>query len=301
MTTRRKKLSFVFAGLLIVTLLAAVVGCQQATPTAEPAEEPTEAPAEEPTEVPAEEEEAGGQLQLAGSSTVQPLAQALAEAFMAQNPDVAIDIQGGGSSVGVKSAAEGTTPIGNASRALKDSEMEEYPDLIAHTIARDGIAIAVHPDVPVSGVSTDEVRQVFAGEITNWSELGGPDENIIVVSREEGSGTRGAFEDMVMGESLVVDTALLQPSNGAVKTTVASTPFSMGFVSFGYLDESVKALAVDGVEATVANAMSDAYPVVRPLNMITNGEPTGLAKAFLDFIFSDEGQAIVAEDYIPVN
>ncbi|MBS3783100.1 MAG: phosphate ABC transporter substrate-binding protein, partial [Anaerolineae bacterium] len=189
MTTRRKKLSFVLPGLLIVTLLAAVVGCQQATPTAEPAEEPAEAPAEEPTAAPAEEEEASGQLQLAGSSTVQPLAQALAEAFMAQNPDVAIDVQGGGSSVGVKSAAEGTTPIGNASRALKDSEMEEYPDLIAHTIARDGIAIAVHPDVPVDGVSTDEVRQVFAGEITNWSELGGPDENIVVVSREEGSGT----------------------------------------------------------------------------------------------------------------
>jgi phosphate transport system substrate-binding protein len=292
----RKKISLILAGLVIVTLLATVIGCQQATP--EPMEEPEEAPTEAPVE---EEEEAGGQLQLAGSSTVQPVAQALAEVFMAQNPGVEIDVQGGGSSVGVKSAAEGTTPIGNASRALKDSEMEEYPDLIAHTIARDGIAIAVHPDVPVDGVGKDEVRQVFAGEITNWNELGGPDEPIVVVSREEGSGTRGAFEDMVMDESLIVDTALLQPSNGAVKTTVASTPFSMGFLSFGYLDDSVKALAVDGVEATVANALSGEYPVVRPLNMITNGEPTGLAKDFLDFIFSDEGQAIVAEDYIPVS
>ena len=251
----------------------------------------------------AAEAEAGlsGELQMAGSSTVQPLAQALAEAFMAKHPDVQIDVQGGGSSVGVKSAAEGTTPIGNASRALKDSEKEEYPDLIAHAIAQDGIAIAAHPDVPVDGVTKDEVRQVFAGEITSWSELGGPDENIVVVSREEGSGTRGAFEDMVMGDSLVVDTALLQPSNGAVKTTVASTPWSMGFLSFGYLDGSVKALAVDGVEATVENASSGEYPVVRPLNMVTKGEPTGLAKAYLDFAFSDEGQAIVAEDYIPVS
>jgi phosphate transport system substrate-binding protein len=104
---------------------------------------------------------------------------------------------------------------------------------------------------------------------------------------------------MVMDESLIVDTALLQPSNGAVKTTVASTPFSMGFLSFGYLDDSVKPLAIDGVEATVEKAMSGEYPVVRPLNMVTMGEPTGLAKAYLDFIFSDEGQAIVAEDYIP--
>jgi phosphate transport system substrate-binding protein len=299
MSTRRKKGSLLLAGLLIVTLLMAIVGCQQATPTEEPVEDPTETPTEAPSEPSGE---AGGQLQLAGSSTVQPLAQALAEAFMAQNPDVGIDVQGGGSSVGVKSAAEGTTPIGNASRALKDSEIEEYPDLIAHTIARDGIAIVVHPDVPVDGVSKDEVRQIFAGEITNWSEVGGPDENIVVVSREEGSGTRGAFEEMVMGEeALIVDTALLQPSNGAVKTTVASTPLSIGYISFGYLDDSVKALAIDGVEPTVANAQSDEYPVVRPLNMVTKGEPTGLAKAFLDFIMSDEGQAIVAEEYIPVS
>jgi phosphate transport system substrate-binding protein len=239
-------------------------------------------------------------LQIAGSSTVQPLAQSLAEAYMGMHEDVEIDVQGGGSSVGVKSAAEGTTPIGNASRALKDSEKEEYPDLIAHTIARDGIALVVHPEVPVDGLSLDEARQIFAGEITNWSEVGGPDENIVVVSREEGSGTRGAFEDMVMGDdALIVDTALLQPSNGAVKTTVASTPLSVGYISFGYLDDSVKALAIDGVEPTVANAQSDEYPVVRPLNMVTKGEPTGLAKDFLDFIMSADGQAIVAEEYIP--
>jgi phosphate transport system substrate-binding protein len=302
MSTRRRKLSLLLAGLLIVTLLATIVGCQQATPTEEPAQEPTEAPAEEPTEESSDGSgEASGQLQLAGSTTVQPLAQSLAEAFTEMHPDVEIDVQGGGSSVGVKSAAEGTTPIGMASRALKDSEMEEYPDLIAHTIARDGIAIVVHPDVPVDGLSLDEVRQIFAGEITNWSEVGGPDENIVVVSREEGSGTRAAFEEMVMGEeALIVDTALLQPSNGAVKTTVSTTPFSVGFLSFGYLDESVKALAIDGVEPTVANAQSDEYPVVRPLNMVTKGEPTGLARDFLDFIMSDEGQAIVAEEYIPV-
>jgi phosphate transport system substrate-binding protein len=298
MSSRRKKLSLLLTGLLIVTLLTVIVACQQTTPAEDPVEEPAEAPTDSPTEPSAE---AGGQLQIAGSSTVQPLAQSLAEAYMEQNPDVEIDVQGGGSSVGVKSAAEGTTPIGNASRALKDSEKEEYPDLIAHTIARDGIAIVVHPEVPVDGLSLNEAQQIFAGEIRNWSEVGGPDENIVVVSREEGSGTRGAFEDMVMGDdALIVDTALLQPSNGAVKTTVASTPLSIGYISFGYLDDSVKAVEIDGVEPTVANAQSDEYPVVRPLNMVTKGEPTGLAKGFLDFIMSAEGQAIVAEEYIPV-
>jgi len=288
MSAGRKKSSVLLVGMVIGTLLITVVGCQQAAPMAAQPEV-------------SEEETTSGELQLAGSSTVQPLAQSLAEVYMEQTPDVKIDVQGGGSSVGVKSAAEGTTPIGMASRALKDSEMEEYPDLIAHTIARDGIALVVHPDVPVDGLSLDEARQIFGGEITNWSEVGGPDENIIVVSREEGSGTRGAFEDMVMGdEALIVDTALLQPSNGAVKTTVASTPLSVGYISFGYLDDSVKPLAIDGVGPTVANAQNDTYPVVRPLNMVTKGEPTGLAKAFIDFIMTDEGQQIVANDYIPV-
>ncbi len=288
MFTGYKTSSLLLVGMVIATLSTTVAGCQQAAPMAAQPEG-------------SEEEATGGELQLAGSSTVQPLAQSLAEVYMEQNPDVKIDVQGGGSSVGVKSAAEGTTPIGMASRALKDSEMEEYPDLIAHTIARDGIAIVVHADVPIDGLSLDEARQIFAGEITSWGEIGGPDETIVVVSREEGSGTRGAFEDMVMGdEALIADTALLQPSNGAVKTTVASTPLSIGYISFGYLDDSVKALAIDGVEPTVAHAQSDAYSVVRPLNLITKGEPTGLAKAFLDFIMTDEGQQIVAQDYIPV-
>ena len=146
---------------------------------------------------------------------------------------------------------------------------------------------------------------IFAGEITNFSEVGGPDEEIIVVSREEGSGTRAAFEELVMEsgdeEALISENAILQQSNGQVRTTVSTTPNTIGYLSFGFLDESINAVAIDDAEPTVDNVKSGAYSIFRPLNMLTNGEPNDLAKAFLDYILSDLGQEIVAEDYITVN
>lgn len=265
---------------------------------------PTAVPTSVPAATPALTESGlSGYLSVAGSTSVQPLAEKLAEAFMAANPQVEIDVQGGGSSVGVKSAGDGTVAIGMASRKVKDEEMQTYPDLVVTVIARDGIAIIAHPDVTVDGLTKEQVRDIFAGVITNWKEVGGADKPIVVVSREEGSGTRGAFQDMVMGgeEPPIVSTAILQPSNGAVRTTVASTPDAIGYISFGYLDDSVKALAVNGVAPTAENALNGTYPVVRPFNMITKGEPTGLAKAWLDWILSDAGQQIVAEEhYLPV-
>jgi phosphate transport system substrate-binding protein len=242
-----------------------------------------------------------GEISVAGSTTVQPLAELFAEAYMADNPDVKIDVQGGGSSVGVKSAGQDTVDVGMASRTVKDSELEEYPNLNPFPIAYDGIAIAVHPDVPIDELTIEQVHDIFAGNITNWSEVGGPDEMMVVVSREEGSGTRAAFEDMVMGEDVIVDTAILQPSNGSVRTTVASTPFSIGYLSFGYLDDTTKAVKVNGVAPTSANAANGSYPIVRPLNMMTNGEPSGVVQEWIDFILGEEGQAIVAEEsFIPI-
>jgi phosphate transport system substrate-binding protein len=244
--------------------------------------------------------EVSGQLQLAGSTTVQPLA----EAFMAQNSGVVIEVQGGGSSVGVTSAGEGTVDIGNASREIKDSELQEFPDLQIFTIARDGIAIITNPGTQLDSLSIDQVRQIFGGEITNFSEVGGPDAQIVVVSREEGSGTRAAFEELVMesGDAAtpITENALLQQSNGQVRTTVSTTPNSTGYLSFGFLDDSTSGVHIDGVGPTVDNVLNGSYPIARPLNMLTNGEPSPLAKAFLDYILSPEGQAIVAEDYVPV-
>jgi phosphate transport system substrate-binding protein len=234
----------------------------------------------------------------AGSTTVQPLAQALADAFMADNPDVEITVAGGGSSVGVQSAADGTVDIGAASRELKPEE--ETLGLVVHVLARDGIAIVSHPSQGVTGLTLDQTKQIFSGNITKWSEVGGADEEITVIAREEGSGTRAAFEELVMGDEVITATAILQPSNGALRTAVAGDPNAIGFVSFGYLDSSVKAFSIEGVAATVENCINETYPIVRPLLFLTLGEPEGAVKEFIDFCLGPEGQAIVAEDYIPI-
>ncbi len=158
------------------------------------------------------------------------------------------------------------------------------------------------PEVTVDDLTMDQVRDIFSGKITNWKEVGGADQPIIVVSREEGSGTRAAFEEMVMGKDvLITDTAILQPSNGAIRTTVSTTPHSIGFLSMGYIDDTVVAIKVNGVEPSEENAANGSFPIVRPLNLITSGEPAGAVKAFLDFILSPDGQAIVVEEgYIAV-
>jgi len=241
--------------------------------------------------------ELSGSITEAGSTTVQPIAEKLADVFTQMHPKVTVTIQGGGSSVGVKSASDGTVDIGAASRELKSSE----PALVKHLLARDGIAIATHPSNTLTGLTKDEIRRIFTGEITNWSELGGASAVIIIVAREEGSGTRAAFEEMVMDEALITNSAIQQPSNGAVRTTMATTPNSIGFLSFGYLDSSVKSLAVDGIEGTIENAQNGSYPIVRPLYFLTKEAPAGLVKEFIDFCLNPAAQSLVEDEgYIPV-
>jgi phosphate transport system substrate-binding protein len=293
----------VFVCLTIMALLLASCGT---TPEPTKAPEFTQAPAAQPTRAPTG---LRGQLQLAGSTTVQPLAEKLAEAFMKLNPDLTIEIQGGGSSVGVTSAGEGTVDIGNASREIKASELEQFPNLQVFTIAFDGIAIVTNPGVELPSLTVEQVRNIFAGEITNFKDVGGPDAPITIVSREEGSGTRAAFEELVMaykdaaGESQdkpIFEKALLQQSNGQVRTTVATTPNSIGYLSFGFLDESIRPVPVEGIDPTVDNVKNGSYPIVRPLNMLTNGAPGDLADAFVSYVLSPLGQEIVAEDYVTV-
>lgn len=287
----------VFAGRLLVmvagfALLMAACGGDD-TDTAAPVEGTGEEVQEQILE---------GELNLVGSTTVQPLAEVLAASFETLHPEVTVYVQGGGSSVGVRSAADRSADIGMASREVKVSEIQENPEIVVHTVARDGIAVVAEPGCSIDELSLDQVKQIFAGEITNWSELGGGDMVITVVAREEGSGTRAAFEELVMGDALITENAILQPSNGAVRTTISVTPGSIGFLSFGYLDGQTRPIAIDGSLPTEENAATGEYTVVRPLNMITHGQPEGKAEAFLDFVMSEDGQAIVvAEGYLPVN
>ncbi|MDD2497526.1 MAG: phosphate ABC transporter substrate-binding protein [Desulfitobacteriaceae bacterium] len=244
--------------------------------------------------------ELSGSLQLAGSTSVQPLAEELAAAFMAKNSDVKIDVQGGGSSAGVKAAAEGVANIGMASRELKDDETAL--GIVPTVIAKDGIAVVVNSANQVSGLSLEQIKDIFTGTVTSWKDLGGADAPIVVVNREEGSGTRGAFEELVLGEDVkFTERAAIQNSTGAVRTAVSSDPNAVGYISMGSLDDCVKALKVDGTEPTVENILSAAYKISRPFNFLTKGEANELSEAFIDWILSAEGQEIVAEEFVPIS
>jgi phosphate transport system substrate-binding protein len=248
-----------------------------------------------------------GTVVIAGSTSVQPLSEELAAAFMAANPGVKIEIQGGGSGVGIKAAQEKIADFGSSSRELKDEEKATISN--EYIIAKDGVAVILDPTNTVSDLTLDQVKQIFTGKITNWNEVGGADAPIVVVSREEGSGTRGAFVEITKvsekdAAGTAVDNttkdALVQPSTGAVKQTVASTPNTIGYVSIGALDDTIKAIKVEGVDATEENVLAGDYKISRPFLYLSNTELTPAAQAFLDFILSAEGQAIVAADFIPV-
>jgi phosphate transport system substrate-binding protein len=189
------------------------------------------------------------------------------------------------------------------SRALKESE--EGLGLVTHHLASDGIALVTQDAAAlnITCLTTTQVKDIFSGSITNWAEVGGVNATIIVIAREEGSGTRAAFEELVMEGEAITEDALLFPSNGALRTAVATTPNSIGFLSFGYLDGSIDPFAIDEgegcVEATVENALSGDYPIVRPLLLLTKGEPTGKVAEFIEWCLGPDGQDIVDDDYIP--
>jgi len=238
-----------------------------------------------------------------GSTTVLPIAQKVAEVYMEDHPNVFISVSGGGSSVGIQSVGEGIAEIGMASRDLKDEEKSRYPNLKPIVIAKD--AIIVHPDNPITTLTLEQIRGIYNGTYTNWKEVGGPDQEIVVINRDSASGTREFFWEHVMHKDDFVATAIEKNSNGAVKQTVSQTPNAIGYVGLGYLDSSVKAIKIKmngaEIEPTVANVLNGTYPIARSLYMITNGEPKGLVKDFIAFVLSEEGQRIVEEEgFVPI-
>lgn len=234
---------------------------------------------------------------VAGSTSVQPFAEALAEEYMRLNPDVIIDIQGGGSSAGIMASRSDTADIGMSSRELADEES----DLWYVEIAKDGLAVIVHPGNPIANLTLEQVSRIYTGEVTNWSELGGADSKIHVIAREDGSGTRAAFESLVMDSLEITPKAMVQDSNGAVRQLVEDDSAAIGFISLGLVNESVKALELDGVPAARENIENGTYGLSRPFLFISHAEPAGEAKEFIDFTLSAQGQKLLAaEGLIPV-
>lgn len=233
------------------------------------------------------QEEAG--VIVAGSTSVQPFSEALAEEYMRLNPGIIIDVQGGGSSAGIKSAQTNTADIGMSSRNLKDEEQ----DLWSVEIARDGLAVIVNLNNNITDLSLSQVQDIYSGAITNWNQLGGHDAEIHVITREEGSGTRSAFEDLVMNDIEINPRSIVQDSNGTVRQLVGDDPNAIGYVSLGLVNDKVIALKLDGVKATHDNVINGTYNLSRPFLFVTSSEPTGDIKKFIDFVLSDEGKKML--------
>ena len=225
----------------------------------------------------------------AGSTSVQPFAEVLAEDYMRIHPGVNVDVQGGGSAAGIMAASSGTAQIGMSSRDLSGDELKLW-----HVeIARDGLALIVNPKNPVGKLSVSQVRAIYAGNVTNWKDVGGANRKIHVVTREDGSGTRGAFESMVMEKIRIATRSIVQDSNGAVRQVIADDRDAIGFISLGLVDESVKSVELDGVFATRENVINGTYRLSRPFLFVSKSEPEGQAKQFIDFVLSDDGRKIL--------
>lgn len=288
-----KKLISLIAG---VALAATATGCSDSATSSTAGTSASEASSAEASA--SATEELSGTLSMNGSTSMEKVIKAVNGAFMDKNKGVTVNLNLTGSGTGIQEASEGKCDIGNSSRKLKDEEAEK---LDATVIGLDGIALVVNPTNKLEDITIEDLAKVYSGEITNWKDLGGDDKAIVVIGREDGSGTRDGFESIVMGDKEPKYAQELE-STGSVINAVATTDGAIGYASLANVDETVKALKVGGVEATEENVKSGAYEVQRPFICATlKGSDNKLAKAYLDFILSEEGQALVlAQGAVPV-
>ncbi len=294
-----KLLALIGAGILAVTALVACGNSDATANTASSAEASTvaestvaacseAAPAETTADL-------SGSISMVGSTSMEKLANALSEAFMEEYPDVTVTAEFVGSGAGIEAVTNGTADIGNSSRSLKDEE--KAAGVVENIVAIDGIAVCVDPANEVADLTKEQLTNIYNGTITNWKEVGGADEPIIVIGREAGSGTRGALEELVDLQDACKYANELD-STGAVIAKVASTPGAIGYASLDALDDSVKALSLEGVEATAENIKAGNYFLSRPFVMATKGEiseQNDLVQAWFDFVLGDEGQQVASE------
>ena len=293
-----KLLALIGAGILAETALVACGNGDAATaqPSAVESSAAESTVAESSAAAPAETTtDLSGSISMVGSTSMEKLANALSEAFMEEHPDVTVTAEFVGSGAGIEAVTNGTTDIGNSSRSLKDEE--KAAGVVENVVAIDGIAVCVDPANEVADLTKEQLTNIYNGTVTNWKEVGGADEPIIVIGREAGSGTRGAFEELV---DLVDGCKYANEldSTGAVIAKVASTPGAIGYASLDALDDSVKALSLEGVEATAENIKAGNYFLSRPFVMATKGEiseQNDLVQAWFDFVLGDEGQQVASE------
>ncbi len=234
-----------------------------------------------------------------GSTTVGPIAKSFA-AYFTKKKGIEVTVSESGSGNGAKSLINGACDIANMSRPMKAKEASAAKakgiDPVEHVVALDGLSVVVHPSNYVSSLKVEQIRDIYRGKFTNWSQVGGPNAKIVVIQRESNSGTQDSFRKLVVGKgNVVTKTAETQASNGAVKSRVGSTPAAIGFIGLGFVDDSVKPLIVNGVAPSEETVKDGSYPVARPLFMYTNGEPTGVVKEFIDLPQTDDGKRMISE------
>jgi phosphate binding protein len=287
--------------LSLLTLLAALMvfmaACGGATST-----EKTEGTAKKETAKTEETKELSGSLSISGSSAMQPLVAAAAEEFMANNPKVDIQVNAGGSGTGLSQVAEGSVQIGNSDVFAEEKEGIPADQLVDHKVAVVGMTAAVNPKVGIKDIKKADLIKVFTGKITNWKELGGADQKIVLVNRPDSSGTRAVFNKFALDGATPAE-GITEDSSNTVKKIINETDGAIGYLAFSYFtDESVTPLAIDGVEPTAENVQSGEFPVWAYQHSYTKGEPDELSKAFFDYMMSDDVQnnLLKEQGYLPV-
>ena len=321
MSGKQNHFLIIAIGLVAVILIALAAGCTTSETKAPAA---TQAPAPEPagtgtagtpavtaavvkttTAAPASSGEKQT-IRISGSTTVLPIVQKAADQYMAGHPDADIQVSGGGSGVGIQAIGTRTVDIGMSSREVTENEMAKYPSFVVTSVAQDGIAVVVNPANTIRYITLDQVKQIYLGKITKWTEIAGAEvpgtnNQIVVIGRDSASGTRTYFDETVLLKATPTRQMLEKNSNGAVLQTVAQTPGSIGYISIGFVSGDVRALPVwynadKIIPASLENVKNKSYPVSRDLYLITNGQPSGLAGDFIQYILSPEGQKIVADE-----
>ena len=295
MKRKSNKLVAVLGAALLAMGVLAGCGAAEETPSDNEGNTTTNNTTAEDSTAGNTEAELSGTIVLSGSTSMEKLANALCEGFMEKYPDVTATTEFTGSGAGIEAVLAGSCDIGNSSRNLKEEEIAN--GAVENMVAIDGIAVVVDPANTVTGLTKDQLMSIYTGTVNNWSAVGGADVPIVVVGREAGSGTRGAFEE-ILGVEDACKYANELDSTGAVMAKVATTPGAIGYVSLDVVDDSVITLALDGVEATADNIKAGNYFLSRPFIMATNGEisaQSGLVRAWFDYVLGEEGQQIAAE------